>query len=215
MPLTDRTPGRRPSKRVAGVVLAAGASTRFQAPSGEPKQLHRIRGETLVRRICLEALASDLDETILVTGHARERVEAEVADLDLSLVHNAAYADGQSGSVCCGLGRVSTGAPGAMFLPVDQPDLDAAVIDRLLAAFGGPESIVVPAHHGRRGAPVTFGRSWFERLHELRGDQGARRLLPDLADHVLEVELGSGRPLRDVDTLAEARSWADATVLQP
>jgi molybdenum cofactor cytidylyltransferase len=192
---------------VSGVVLAAGLSTRFETGAGAPKQIHRIGGEALVRRICRAALASALTEVILVTGHAEREVQEEVVDLDLLWAPNPAYRDGQSGSVRCGLARVSDRAEGAMFLPVDQPALDAAVIDRLLDGFEGPASIVVPTYLGRRGAPVTFGRRWFGRLEELRGDQGARPLLGALAEHILEVELDSPIPLEDIDTETEARSW--------
>lgn len=194
---------------VSGVVLAAGLSTRFEAGADKPKQLFRVGGESLVRRTCRAAVTSALGEVILVTGHAAERVRSEVADLDLRAVHNPAYAEGQSGSVRCGLGAVADGAEGAMFLPVDQPGLDAAVIDRLLGAFDGPASIVVPTFRGRRGAPVTFGRDWFARLEGLRGDEGARPLLREAAPRVDEVELDSELPLIDIDTEAEARSWVE------
>ena len=206
---------------VSGVVLAAGLSTRFEVGCGQdarvprtkvtgaaaPKQIYRIDGETLVRRVCREALASNLAKVILVTGHAHRRVEAEVADLDLLAVHNPDYRGGQSGSVRRGLAAVPADADGAMFLAVDQPGLDAAVIDRLLGAFRGPASIVVPTFRGRRGAPVTFGRQWFGHLERLRGDQGARPLLDSLAEHIQELELDSAMPLEDVDTEADARSW--------
>jgi len=210
---------------VSGVVLAAGLSTRFASACEEnerargknvagatrPKQLYRIGGETLVRRTCRAALASGLAEVILVTGHAERKVQEEVADLDLLSAHNPAYRDGQSGSVRCGLARVSERAAGAMFLPVDQPGLDAAVIDGLLGEFDGPDSIVVPSYRGRRGAPVTFGRSWFGHLNRLRGDEGARPLLRELAAHVIEVDLETELPLVDIDTEGEARSWAEKT----
>lgn len=210
---------------VSGVVLAAGLSTRFESACGEdaripgknvagatrPKQLYRIGGETLVRRTCRAALAAGLTEVILVTGHAEREVKEEVADLDLLLAHNPAYRDGQSGSVRCGLARVSQRAAGAMFLPVDQPGLDAAVIDRLLDAFDGPASIVVPTYRGRRGAPVTFGHSWFGHLDRLRGDGGARLLLRELAAYAIEVDLETEAPLVDIDTEGEALSWAEET----
>ncbi len=194
---------------VSGIVLAAGLSTRFETATGatEPKQLYRIDGETLVRRVCREALASNLVKVVLVTGRAERRIGAEVADLDLRAVHNPDYQRGQSGSVRRGLAAVPADADGAMFLAVDQPGLDAAVIDRLLGAFRDPSSIVVPTFRGRRGAPVTFGRRWFGHLERLRGDQGARPLLDSLAEHIREVELDSPAPLEDVDTEADARSW--------
>ena len=146
---------------------------------------------------------------ILVTGFAAKQVGRETADLALRTVHNPNFADGQSGSVRCGLAAVADNAEGAMFLPVDQPGLDAVVIDRLLDDFDGPDSIVVPTSGGRRGAPVTFGRRWFARLERLRGDEGARPLLRELTAHVKEVELDSESPLIDVDTFVEARSWVE------
>lgn len=199
---------------VSGVVLAAGLSTRFETGTNKPKQLYRIGGESLVRRTCRAALASALGEVVLVTGHAAGGVRSEVADLDLRAVHNPSFADGQSGSVRCGLGAVADVAEGAMFLPVDQPGLDAAVIDRLLGAFGGPASIVVPTFRGRRGAPVTFGRDWFTRLEDLRGDEGARPLLRDLSARIAETELDSELPLVDIDTEAEALSWLERSGTQ-
>ncbi|MDE2691396.1 MAG: nucleotidyltransferase family protein [Acidobacteriota bacterium] len=194
---------------VSGVVLAAGLSTRFETGAGKPKQLYRIGGESLVRRTCRAALTSGLGEVVLVTGYAAERVQSEVEDLDLRAAHNPSYADGQSGSVRCGLAAVADDAGGAMFLPVDQPGLDAAVIDRLLGVFHGPGSIIVPTFRGRRGAPVTFGRDWFTRLEGLRGDEGARPLLCELAARVQELELDSELPLVDIDTEDEARSWLE------
>ncbi|MXW02072.1 MAG: nucleotidyltransferase family protein [Holophagales bacterium] len=196
---------------VSGVVLAAGLSTRFETGANKPKQLYRVDGESLVRRTCRAALTSGLGEVVVVTGYAAERVQSEVKDLDLRAVHNPSYADGQSGSVRCGLASVADDAEGAMFLPVDQPGLDAAIIDRLLGAFDGPGSIVVPTFQGRRGAPVTFGRDWFARLEDLRGDEGARPLLRELAPRVNEVELDSELPLIDIDTEAEARAWVEGS----
>lgn len=197
---------------VSGVVLAAGLSTRFDDGADKPKQLYPIGGESLVRRTCRAALASALGEVILVTGHAVESVRSEVADLDLRAVHNPSYANGQSGSVRCGLAAASDDAEGAMFLPIDQPGLDAAVIDRLLGAFDGPDSIVVPTFRGRRGAPVTFGRNWFARLEGLQGDEGARPLLHELAARVQELEFDSELPLIDIDTKTEAWSWLERSV---
>ena len=210
---TDRRGGtgrRAETDRPAGTDAAAGMGRRAGTDRGaaaQPKQLYRIGGESLVRRVCRAALASRLTEVVLVTGHARRRVRAEVADLDLRAVHNPDYEQGQSGSVRAGLAAVSDRAEGAMFLPADQPGLDAAVIDRLLGAFRGPASIVAPAFRGRRGAPVTFGRRWFGEIERLRGDRGARPLLDRLDGQVDEIELDSALPLRDIDTEAEARSW--------
>lgn len=186
---------------VSGVILAAGESRRFGQL--EPKQLLAFEGETLVRRMGRQARASSLRQVVLVVGYRTDEVERAVAGLELEVVRNPDYASGQSSSVRAGLQAVDPRAAGALFLPCDQPFLDAAVIDRLVSAFcakgGGRETIVVPRHGQRRGAPVLFGRAHFDELARITGDEGGRQLLRRSA-RVLEVELDSERPLLDVDT---------------
>jgi molybdenum cofactor cytidylyltransferase len=128
-------------------------------------------------------------------------------------VRNADYASGQSSSVRAGLRAVDARAAGALFLPCDQPFLDAALIDRLIQVFcadrAGRETIVVPRHRQRRGAPVLFGRAHFDELSRLAGDEGGRQLLRR-APRVLEVELDSERPLLDIDTPEDLAQLASA-----
>jgi len=52
-------------ERVAGILLAAGASTRM----GKTKQLLPLGGKTLVERVLIEALTSELDKVVLVLGY--------------------------------------------------------------------------------------------------------------------------------------------------
>ena len=209
--------------RVAGVVLAAGGSVRFGSgvPGASPKQLALFRGETLVRRACLAATRSRLDRVALVVGHEAERVRAEACDLPVEIVENARWLEGQSTSVRAGLLAVRGAADGVLFLPVDQPLLDSAVVDQILGRFrakwaarpeGALDAILVPAHSGRRGAPVLFGAAYFDELTRLDGDHGGRQLLARRHDRVVEVELPSAAPLEDVDTVEELRALEAAAV---
>jgi molybdenum cofactor cytidylyltransferase len=202
--------------RVAGVVLAAGGSLRFGAgvAGTGPKQLALFHGETLVRRACLAATRSRLDRVALVVGHEAERVRAQACDLPVEIVENPSWAEGQSTSVRAGLLAVSFGADAALFLPIDQPLLDAAVIDTILDRFralwaevgdAAPDSILVPAHAGRRGAPVLFGAARFEELLHLEGDSGGRQLVATHPENIIEIELPSAAPLEDVDTVEALR----------
>lgn len=192
--------------RVSAVVLAAGTSERF---GGElPKQLHSFRGETLVRRAARVALASAAAEVVMVTGHRADDVERAVAGLDVRVVRNPDHARGQSTSVRAGLAAIDPRSAGALFVPCDQPLLDAATLDRLIARFAelppqrGPWA-VAPAYRGRRGSPVLVGRGLFAALEELAGDVGGRRVLAARPDRVVVVEVDDAAPLADVDTLAE------------
>jgi molybdenum cofactor cytidylyltransferase len=184
-------------KWISGVLLAAGESTRM----GRPKQLLPFEGEPLVRRVARQALASRLAELIVVVGHAADAVRQALTDLNVRIVENPRYPLGQSTSVIRGLEAVDPRADAALFLVADQPFLDAALIDRLIAAYektGGP--IVLPVFQGRRGSPVLFDRSLFDELRQITGDEGGRQLLQRYPERIVCVELESDRPLFDVDT---------------
>ena len=69
-------------RRIAGLVLAAGRSTRMGGPN---KLLAEIDGKPLVRIAAEQALASRASPVIVVTGHQRERVERALAGLPVHL----------------------------------------------------------------------------------------------------------------------------------
>jgi molybdenum cofactor cytidylyltransferase len=142
----------------------------------------------------------------VVLGYSAEAIKAELVDFPLTLVLNPAYRDGQSTSVRAGLAAVGPEASGALFLPCDQPWVDADLINHLIASHqASPEAIVLPAFQGQRGSPVLFPRSLFPELENLQGDQGGRQMLPAHEDRIVEVPLATGLPLKDVDTQEDLR----------
>ena len=190
--------------RVSGVLLAAGASTRFDGDL--PKQLLPFHGDTLVRRAALCALASRLHQVIVVLGFEATRVRQQLQDLPLELIENRRHSEGQSSSVRCGLRAVAQKAVAAIFLPVDQPFISSDLIDCLIAAYVSTgRRIVLPAHGPRRGPPVLFDRSLFVKLVDITGDSGGRQLLPNHAADIFEVRLQQLDPLLDIDTDADYR----------
>ena len=188
---------------VTGIVLAAGPSSRFAGPG--VKQLARIDGEPLVRRVARQALASRLRRVLVVVGHRSATVSAVLAGLAVEAVDNPAWAAGQSTSVRLGLSRVDSDAEAAIFLPVDQPQVTPELIDRLIQRFEESRSpVIVPVHAGRRGSPVLIGRALFERMARISGDEGGRQLFAELgSEQIDEVEVDDPRALEDVDTLAD------------
>ncbi|MCP3963698.1 MAG: nucleotidyltransferase family protein [bacterium] len=194
--------GRAERSTVAGVVLAAGTSTRLA--SEVPKQLLELGGEPLVRRAVHTALASRLLEVVVVLGHDAERVQGALAGLDVRIALNPDFRQGQSTSVRAGLAAISPRASAALFVPADQPGLSSALVDRLIEAHeAGGKEIALPVCQGRRGAPVLFGRPLFGELERLEGDTGGRALLPRFAREIAEVTVDDPLELADVDTLED------------
>jgi molybdenum cofactor cytidylyltransferase len=194
-----RAVAEKPGRSLAALVLAAGRSTRMGGPN---KLLAEIGGRPLVRIAAEQALASQARPVIVVTGHQRERVEAALAGLDVTFVHNPDYAEGMSTSVKVGIAAVPPDADGAIVCLGDMPQVDAKLIDRLLAAFD-PEKgalVVVPTIDGKRGNPVVWSRRFFPELAALGGDVGARHLIASYPEAVAEVPVAGRAALVDVDT---------------
>mgnify|MGYP002630149537 CR=1 FL=1 len=192
-------PAPEKGRRAAAVVLAAGRSTRMGAVN---KMLAEIGGKPLVRIAAEQALASRAKPVIVVTGHERERVEQALDGLPVRFVHNPDYAEGLGTSLARGIGAVPDDCDGAIVCLGDMPQVDSGLIDKLLAAFD-PERgalVVVPSIDGRRGNPVVWARRFFAELMAVTGDIGARHLIGQYAEAVVEVPLAGEAALTDVDT---------------
>ena len=196
-------PAPEQGRRVAAVVLAAGRSTRMSTKLGAVnKMLAEIGGKPLVRIATEQALASRAKPVIVVTGHERDKVEQALQGLDVRFVHNPDFADGLAGSVKTGISAVPPDSDAAIVCLGDMPQVDSGLIDKLLAAFD-PERgalVVVPSIDGRRGNPVVWSRRFFNDLMAITGDIGARHLIGQYAEAVVEVPVAGEAALTDVDT---------------
>jgi molybdenum cofactor cytidylyltransferase len=198
-PQPREKPEPEQGKHIAAVVLAAGRSTRMGAVN---KLIAEIGGTPLVRIAVEQALASRASPVVVVTGHQREKVEAALKGLNVRLTNNPDYADGLGTSLRAGIAAVPDNADGVIVCLGDMPQVDAALIDRLIAAFD-PERgalVVVPTITGRRGNPVVWARRFFHDLMAIHGDIGARHLIGSYAEAVVEVPILGDAALMDVDT---------------
>jgi molybdenum cofactor cytidylyltransferase len=198
-PQPREEPQPEKGRRIAAVVLAAGRSTRMGAVN---KLIAEIGGKPLVRITAEQALGSRASPVIIVTGHERERVEAALNGLPVRVVHNPDYAEGLGTSLKAGIAAVPDDADGAIICLGDMPQVNAALIDKLIAAFD-PEKgvlVVVPSIDGRRGNPVVWSRRFFHDLMAISGDIGARHLIGSYAEAVIEVPVDDDAALTDVDT---------------
>jgi molybdenum cofactor cytidylyltransferase len=196
-PRTEPAPEK--GRNIAAVVLAAGQSTRMGAVN---KMLAKIGGKPLVRIAAEQALASRAKPVIVVTGHEHQQVEAALSGLPVRFTHNPDFADGLGTSLKAGIAAVPKDADGAIVCLGDMPQVDHALIDKLIAAFDPERSalVVVPSINGRRGNPVVWSRRFFNDLMSINGDIGARHLIGAYAEAVVEVPVAGDAALTDVDT---------------
>jgi molybdenum cofactor cytidylyltransferase len=186
----------------AGLILAAGAGTRF----GGTKQLADLRGRPLLEYAIDTMLAVPaLDPVVVVLGHAADEILARVKFGDAEVVVCEAWADGQAASLRRGLAALAD-ADAAVVTLGDQPFITPEVIAGALEHLEGYDAVRC-VYNGAPGHPVVLGRSVMDAAVELSGDVGARELLSRF--RVLEWEAGHLGNAADVDTqeeLHEARS---------
>ena len=184
---------------IAGIVLAAGESTRY----GQPKQMLDWKGEPFVRAVAKTALQGGLYPVVVVTGANAEQIEPAVNDLGVSIIRNEQWKTGQASSIRAGIEVLtnpdSTKTGGAIFLLTDQPQLTASVLRALVEKHAERlYPIVAPMVIDQRANPVLFDRVTFPDLMTLEGDVGGRAVF-----HRHRVEYlpwHDDRLLLDVDT---------------
>lgn len=179
----------------AGVILAAGESTRM----GRPKPLLTWRGEPFIRQVARTALAAGLSPVIIVAGEQLAEIEAAVGDLPAQTIHNADWALGQSTSIKAGLRALPSEIGSAIFLLADQPHIPIELVKALSDRHAQTLApVIAPLIDGRRGNPVLFDRATFDDLLALSGDVGGRAVF---AKHgVTYVPWHEASVLLDVDT---------------
>jgi molybdenum cofactor cytidylyltransferase len=179
----------------AGIILAAGASTRMK----QPKPLLLWRGEPFIRHVARTALGAGLSPVVIVTGAHTAEIRAAVADLPVTLIYNLEWEAGQSTSVRCGLQALPDSIGSAIFLLADQPQIPIELVKALKdqhAQTLGP--IVAPLIDERRGNPVLFDRATFADLQSITGDVGGHAVF---AQHPsVYVPWHDANLLLDVDT---------------
>jgi molybdenum cofactor cytidylyltransferase len=192
------------------VVLAAGMSTRM----GRNKLLLNFRDKPLIVHAVDTLLASEIDEVIVVLGHeidkVRDQLERRVGlakkaapRKPVRLVQNPDYQKGLSTSVRTGVEAVSPQANGIMIYLADQPLLEPADVNRIVAAFAAAEevnkSIVVPFFEGERGNPVILDASLRVAILGIAGDVGCKGVIKRYPEKVFILEMENDHVVRDVD----------------
>jgi molybdenum cofactor cytidylyltransferase len=181
----------------AGLVLAAGAGTRF---GPQTKQLAVLRGRPLLSYVVEAMLAVPaLDRVVVVLGHAADEILRTVELGEAEAVVCREWERGQSASLRCGVAALRDAEVVIVTLG-DQPFITPQVIAGALDELDGYDAVRT-VYGGAPGHPVVLGPRVLAAAGELEGDQGARELLSRF--HVRRWEAGHLCSAADVDTQEE------------
>ncbi len=199
-------PPRTDPPRVAGVVLAAGASRRM----GQNKLLLKLEGESLVRRAVRRALGGGaggaegvggaLSPVVVVLGHESERVAAELAGLACEFAVNADFTGPTSGSLHRGLERLPADVDAAVVMLADMVLVTEQMVGAIVAAARGTDAPLVVSRYGDVTAPpLLFRRAVFPELLAWTGEGCGKPVVQRHRDEAVYVDWPAAL-LTDVDT---------------
>ena len=146
----DTGRGRR-GVRVAAVVLAAGAASRF----GSPKALARLDGRPILEHVLDAVREAGIEEVVVVLGHHADEIEDGIDWLDEQRVRNPDPRH-LSSSLQVGIAAVAAIEPpvrAAVIVLGDQPRTRPDVIRALMAAGRNGDRPVVIPHYAEGGGP--------------------------------------------------------------
>jgi len=181
---------------IGGLVLAAGAGTRF----GRPKQLVELDGRPLLEHSIEALTASPVDRVVVVLGASATEVIARVDPQGAHFRVCDRWDEGQSASLACGLAELSE-CEAVVITLGDQPRLSPEAIRRVIDARAEGIDAVRATYAGDPGHPVLLEQRLFDRMRDVTGDHGARNLLLSVPTRDVACDdLGGGE---DVDTPAQ------------
>lgn len=199
--------------RVSGVLLAAGASTRF----GSPKMLAPVGedGKLLLQKVCETWLEAGIDDLLIVLGCDAADIRARVEENLLRrvnrekstapavrFVENPRWEAGMFSSVKTGLAATAANSTHVAISPADLPFVSKGALRIVIdaAASVDERTVVVPTFRRRRGHPLLIPAALRSRLLSWPDSARLNQLFdePDVTVHGLE---GFDETiLRDVDT---------------
>ena len=167
---------------IAGVILAAGQSSRF----GQPKQLLPWGKQNVLNTCISTAKLTKLSPLVVVLGAYYEEILPKMDQEGVEVVINHYWAEGQSTSVKAGVSALPENVRGAIFLLADQPQIPVQLIVSIMETAWKRNTVVLPVIMGKRANPVYFPKQNFPELLNLEGDQGGRAVLNQFPTTLLE-----------------------------
>jgi len=182
-------------KDIVGLLLAAGASTRF----GSDKLRHALPHGVPIAVQAARVFKLELSRVVaVVKPGSAELVDAlKKEGCEVVVCENAA--EGMGASLACAA-RAAGEAAGYLVALGDMPFVRRTSIAAVRDALLSGAVLVAPYFRARRGHPVGIGAMFFQDLLVLRGDEGAKQLLAANERRLVKIPVGDPGVIRDIDT---------------
>ena len=188
---------------VSAILLAAGQSKRMVS---ENKLTKKIQGVPLIKHSVKNILASSINELIIVLGHQREIIEKLIDKNEkIKFIFNKDFESGMASSIKTGLDNLSEKTEAFFICLGDMPKVSHDIYDQLIKSKDNKE-IIVPTYKRQQGNPVLFNKSMKEKVIDISGDIGAKKILELNKDKILNLEINDQNITKGFNTQGDFSS---------
>ena len=182
---------------ISAILLAAGQSKRMD---GENKLTKEIQGVPLIKHSVKNILASSIDELIIILGYQKEIIEKLIDKSGkIKFIFNKDFESGMASSIKTGLNNLSEKTESFFICLGDMPMVGHDIYNQLIKSKANKE-IIVPTYKGQQGNPVLFDKSIKEKIMNITGDFGAKKILKLNKDQILNLEINDQSITKGFDT---------------
>ena len=182
---------------ISAILLAAGLSKRM---GGENKLTKKIQGIPLIKHSVKNILLSSVEELIIVLGYQKEIIEKLIDKHEkVKFIFNKDFESGMASSIKIGINHLSDNSEAFFICLADMPMVSSNIYDFLIKSKN-QKDILVPTYKGQQGNPVLFDKSIKEKIMNISGDTGAKKILELNKDKILNLEINDQSISKDFDT---------------
>ncbi|AMQ57107.1 nucleotidyltransferase family protein [Algoriphagus sanaruensis] len=184
------------------IILAAGSSSRL----GRPKQLLEFQGKKLIQRAIEKAQKSSSESCVVVLGWNPELIKTGFDSETVSYVINENWEQGMASSMQTGLRFLikKDGINQVILMLCDQPFVNHQLLDNLIIEKeSSGKGIVASFYSGTLGVPAIFDQKYFQDLLNLKGSEGAKKVILENSEDTIPLNFPLGA--LDIDTEEDFR----------
>ena len=173
---------------ISAILLAAGQSKRM---NGENKLIRKIQGSHLIKHSINNILASSIDELIIVLGFQKEIIEKLIdKNKKIKIIFNENFEKGMASSIKMGLNKLSDKTESFFICLGDMPMINHDIYNLLIKSRDKKE-IIIPTYRGQQGNPILFNKSMKEKIMDINGDIGAKKILKLSKNKIFNLEINN------------------------
>jgi molybdenum cofactor cytidylyltransferase len=189
-------------RQVSALLLAAGSSKRM----GQPKQLLPLNEKPLIRHCIDTIILAGIWDVAVILGEDAAKIVTfldALSPLPLKISFNKDPGSEMADSVRIGMRTINDTSSGVLICLCDHPLVSKETLKSLINLHReGPQKIIIPVYHGKRGHPTLFSRTV---IAEVFQGLTLRDIIQKDPDRIRLVEVPDEGIILDLDTMEDYR----------